>query len=98
QALGQVFQWQPDLILCDIAMPSLDGYEVCSMLRNSTRFRQTPIIMLTGIDGFIDRLKARIIGATDYLTKPFGESELLMLIEKNIGPGHNNESLLTPLT
>jgi len=98
QALGQVFQYQPDLILCDIAMPSLDGYEVCSMLRNSTRFRQTPIIMLTGIDGFIDRLKARIIGATDYLTKPFGESELLMLIEKNIGPGHNHESLLTPLS
>jgi twitching motility two-component system response regulator PilG len=98
QALGEVFRWQPDLILCDIAMPSLDGYEVCSMLRNSTRFRQTPIIMLTGIDGFIDRLKARIIGATDYLTKPFGESELLMLIEKNVGPGYNNPSLLTPLS
>lgn len=98
QALGDVFRWQPDLILCDIAMPSLDGYEVCSMLRNSTRFRQTPIIMLTGIDGFIDRLKARIIGATDYLTKPFGESELLMLIEKNVGPGYNNPSLLTPLS
>ena len=87
QALGQVFQIKPDLILCDIAMPELDGYEICAMLRNSTVFRQTPIIMLTGIEGFIDRVKARIVGATHYLTKPFGESELLMLVEKYIGPG-----------
>jgi len=87
KALGEVFQIKPDLILCDIAMPELDGYEICAMLRNSTAFRQTPIIMLTGIEGFIDRVKARIVGATHYLTKPFGESELLMLIEKYIGPG-----------
>lgn len=86
QALGQVFQLKPDLILCDIAMPQLDGYEICAMLRSSSTFRQTPIVMLTGIDGFIDRLKARIVGATDYFTKPFGESELLMLVEKYVGP------------
>jgi twitching motility two-component system response regulator PilG len=82
-----VFQLKPDLILCDIAMPDLDGYEICAMLRNSTAFRQTPIVMLTGIDGFIDRVKARMVGATDYFTKPFGENELLMLVEKYVGPG-----------
>lgn len=87
KALSLVFQLKPDLLLCDIAMPELDGYEICVMLRNSTAFRQTPIIMLTGIDGFIDRVKARMAGATDYLTKPFGESELLMLVEKYVGPG-----------
>ncbi|MCL2931903.1 MAG: response regulator [Trichodesmium sp. MAG_R03] len=87
KALGEVFRIKPDLILCDIAMPELDGYEICAMLRNSTAFRQTPIIMLTGIEGFIDRLKARIVRATHYLTKPFVESELLMLVEKYIGPG-----------
>ncbi|NEP06543.1 MULTISPECIES: response regulator [unclassified Okeania] len=87
KALGEVFLMKPDLILCDIAMPELDGYEICAMLRNSTAFRQTPIIMLTGIEGFIDRVKARIVGATHYLTKPFGESELLMLVEQYIGPG-----------
>lgn len=86
-ALSLVFQLNPDLILCDIAMPELDGYEICAMLRTSTAFRQTPIVMLTGKDGFIDRVKARMVGATDYLTKPFGESELLMLLEKYIGPG-----------
>ena len=87
KALGEVFYIKPDLILCDIAMPELSGYEICAMLRNSTAFHQTPIIMLTGIEGFIDRVKARIVGATHYLTKPFGENELLMLVEKYIGPG-----------
>jgi twitching motility two-component system response regulator PilG len=87
QALTLVFQTKPDLILCDLAMPELDGYEICGMLRKSTAFRQTPIIMLTGKDGFIDRVRARMVGSTDYLTKPFGESELLMLLEKYIGLG-----------
>jgi twitching motility two-component system response regulator PilG len=88
RALSLVFQLKPDLILCDIAMPELDGYEICAMLRKSTAFRQTPIVMLTGKDGFTDRVKARMVGATDYLTKPFGESELLMLVEKYVGLGH----------
>lgn len=88
KALSLVFHLKPDLILCDIAMPELDGYELCAMLRQSTAFRQVPIVMLTGKDGFIDRVKARMVGATDYLTKPFGESELLMLVEKYVGMGH----------
>jgi len=81
-ALSLVFQIKPDLILCDISMPHLDGYEICAMLRRSTAFRQIPIIMLTGKETFIDRIQARMAGATDYLTKPFGENELLLLLEK----------------
>jgi twitching motility two-component system response regulator PilG len=84
EALSLVFQLKPDLILCDIAMSELEGYEVCAMLRHSTAFRLTPIIMLTGKDGFIDRVKASMVGATDYLTKPFTDIELLMLVEKYI--------------
>ncbi|MGB7444856.1 MAG: response regulator [Coleofasciculaceae cyanobacterium] len=87
EALSLLFREKPDLILCDLVMPQLDGYELCGMLRQSTAFRQTPIIMLTGKDGFIDRVKARMVGSTDYLTKPFGASELLMLLEAYIGPG-----------
>ena len=90
KALSLVFQIKPDLILCDIIMPELDGFEICAMLRRSTAFRQTPIVMLTGKDGFIDRVKARMVGATDYLTKPFGDSELLMLVEKYIGKSDIN--------
>jgi twitching motility two-component system response regulator PilG len=87
KALSLLFQLQPDLILCDIAMPELEGYELCAMLRSSNAFRQTPIVMLTGRDGFLDRVKARMAGATDYLTKPFGPGELLALVEKYVGPG-----------
>jgi len=87
KSLSLVFQLKPDLILCDIAMPEPDGYEICAMLRRSTAFRQTPIIMLTGKDGFIDRVRARMVGATDYLTKPFSDRELRLLVEGYIGPG-----------
>jgi len=82
KALSLVFQHKPDLILCDITMPELDGYELCGMLRKSSAFAKVPIIMLTGKDGFIDRVKARMVGATEYLTKPFGEKELLTTVEK----------------
>ena len=82
QGLSAVFELNPDLILCDLAMPKLDGYEICAMLRHSSAFRHTPIIMLTGQEGFTDRIRARMVGATDYLTKPFGKQELLLLIEK----------------
>jgi twitching motility two-component system response regulator PilG len=94
-ALSLVFQLKPDLILCDIAMPDLDGYELCAMLRQSSAFRQIPIIMLTGKEGFIDRVRARLVGATDYLTKPFGEQELLMLLEKYVGSGQPEPVLST---
>jgi len=88
RALSLLFQLKPDLILCDIAMPELEGYQLCAMLRQSTAFRQTPIVMLTGKDGFIDRVKARMAGSNDYLTKPFGAQELLTLVEKYVGLGN----------
>ncbi|AFY38879.1 response regulator receiver protein [[Leptolyngbya] sp. PCC 7376] len=83
-AFERAFSYEPDLILCDIAMPKLDGNQICNMLRASNRFRLTPIVMLTGKEGFIDRIKANMVGSSDYLTKPFGSQELLALIEKYI--------------
>jgi len=83
KALSIIFQYKPDLVLCDITMPEIDGYELCGMLRKSSVFAKVPIIMLTGKDGFIDRVKARMVGATEYLTKPFGEKELLTTVEKH---------------
>ncbi|MCJ2541647.1 response regulator [Thermostichus vulcanus] len=86
KALGQVFLLNPDMILCDVAMPKLDGYELCAMLRKSSQFRQTPMIMLTGKDGFTDRIKARMAGANEFLSKPFSEKELLTIVESYVGP------------
>ncbi|MEO1593240.1 MAG: response regulator [Cyanobacteria bacterium J06632_22] len=87
KALSLLFQLKPDLILCDIAMPQLEGYELCAMIRQAAAFHETPIVMLTGKDGFIDRIRARMAGATDYLTKPFGELELITLVERYVGQG-----------
>ncbi|MBD2346371.1 response regulator [Anabaena subtropica] len=84
EALSLIFQLQPNLILCDIAMRELNGYEICSMLRQSQVFRYIPMIMLSSKDKFIDQIRTRMYGATDYLTKPFHDHELLMLITKYI--------------
>lgn len=81
-ALSLIFQLQPHLILCDNTMPELSGYEMCAMLRQSQAFRYIPMIMLTSKDKFIDRVRAKMVGATDLLTKPFNHAELLILIKK----------------
>jgi twitching motility two-component system response regulator PilG len=82
QALSLVFALKPDLILCDIVMPGLDGYQFCTMLRQTCQFRHTPIVMLTGQAAFVDRALSRQAGATGYLSKPFQSAELLTLVQQ----------------
>jgi chemotaxis family two-component system response regulator PixG len=84
KALMQIIRSKPDLILLDVTMPSLDGYELCSLLRKHPSFRNTPIIMVTGNTGFIDRAKAKLVGASGYLTKPFTQSDLIKIIFKHL--------------
>jgi twitching motility two-component system response regulator PilG len=82
KALMQVVRCKPDLVLLDVGMPSLDGYELCSLLRRHSNFKHTPIVMVTGHTGFIDRAKAKLVGASGYLTKPFTRPELLKMVFK----------------
>lgn len=84
KALMQVVRSKPDLILLDISMPNLDGYELCSLLRRHSLFKNTPIIMVTGKSGFIDRAKAKLVRASGYLTKPFTQSDLLKIVFKHL--------------
>jgi len=84
RALMQVVRIKPDLILLDVAMPNLDGYELCSLLRKHSLFKNTPIIMVTGNTGFLDRAKAKLVKASGYLTKPFNQSELLKMVFKHL--------------
>ncbi len=81
EAMTSLLTLKPDLILCDITMPHLNGYEICRMLRQSLQLRLVPIIMLTAKNAYLDRLLARMMGASDYLTKPFNEQELVSLVE-----------------
>jgi twitching motility two-component system response regulator PilG len=78
-ALKQLSQQQPAVIFLDINMPNMNGYDLCSLLRKSERFKDIPIVMLTGRDGMIDRVRAKIVGATDYLTKPCDPNKLITL-------------------
>jgi twitching motility two-component system response regulator PilG len=80
KALIQILKIQPDLILLDIGMPNVDGYQLCSLIRNHSLFKMTPIVMVTGKEGFIDRAKAKLAGATDYVTKPFSQAELIQIV------------------
>ena len=76
KALMQIIRIKPDLILLDVGMPNIDGYQLCSMIRKHSLFKATPIVMVTGNKGLVDRAKARLSGATDYMTKPFTQAEL----------------------
>jgi two-component system, chemotaxis family, response regulator PixG len=84
KALMQVIRSRPDMVLLDVGMPNLDGYELCSLLRRHPSFKNIPIIMVTGHTGFIDRAKARLVGASGYLTKPFTQPELLKMMFKHL--------------
>ena len=78
-ALKTLAHHQPAVILLDINMPKLNGYDLCSLLRKSQKFKEIPIVMLTGRDGMIDRVRAKLVGATDYLTKPCDPNKLITL-------------------
>jgi twitching motility two-component system response regulator PilG len=84
EAFSLIFQLKPDMIFCDMMMPELDGYEICAMMRQSTVFALVPIILLNAQDRFIDRVRAKMVGTTDFLTKPLKDTEILMLVEKYI--------------
>jgi chemotaxis family two-component system response regulator PixG len=80
RALLEIIRFNPNIILLDVGMPGIDGYQLCQLIRNHHLFKTTPIIMVTGNRGLIDRAKARVAGASDYLTKPFTQSDLLKMV------------------
>ena len=79
-ALAKVNDYQPDLIFCDILMPRLDGYQTCAIIKRNPKFANVPIVMLSSKDGVFDKARGRMVGAQDYLTKPFTEDQLLQAV------------------
>ena len=69
----------PDLIFLDIGLPKIDGYDLLRLLKTSPQFDHTTVVMLSGRDGVLDRLKSRLAGAKGYVTKPFKTQELLSI-------------------
>ncbi len=84
----------PDLILLDVNMPGMDGFQVCKILKGDPLTRAIPIIFLTSYDESEDRVKGLNIGADDYLTKPFAIRELAARIDKRLEARRETEILL----
>jgi twitching motility two-component system response regulator PilG len=75
----------PDLVILDIGLPKMDGYEVARRLKAKPQFANTVIVMLTRRDGVIDRLKGRLAGAKEYMTKPFKTQEVVKVVQFFLG-------------
>lgn len=76
EALAKVKNFHPDLILLDLMMPMMSGYEVCQILKSDKEYRFIPIIIVTALQDLDDKLKAIDLGADDFLIKPFNKMEL----------------------
>ncbi len=74
----------PDLILLDIMMPKMDGFEVCRRIRNMNGFERTPIIFLTAKSGEVDEIKGLELGASDYIQKPISPRKLIARVKANL--------------
>jgi DNA-binding response OmpR family regulator len=81
EAIKVALDFQPDLILLDIMMPDMDGYEVCKRLRKHSSLSQTKIIMVTAKGDLEDKVTGYEVGACDYITKPFDEENILESVE-----------------
>jgi twitching motility two-component system response regulator PilG len=77
EALPVISAHHPDILFIDIMMPRLDGYQTCALVKNNPKFREIPVVMLSSKDGLFDRAKGRVVGAEQYLTKPFTRDDLL---------------------
>jgi two-component system, chemotaxis family, response regulator PixG len=85
QGIATLLQDKPDLIFLDLVMPNTNGYELCTFLRKTSAFQNLPIVILTGHDGVIDRMRAKMAGASDFMSKPPEGIKVLQMVEKHLG-------------
>jgi twitching motility two-component system response regulator PilG len=90
--LSLLVRQKPSLILMDITMPEIDGYELCKMLRQSRHLRNVPIVMFTAREGLIDRMRAQLVGANEYITKPVNAEKLIAKVQRLLENNQNNQS------
>jgi chemotaxis family two-component system response regulator PixG len=84
RAITTLLARKPDLVFLDLVMPDTNGYEICAQLRKTSLFRDTPIIILTGNDGVIDRVRAKVVGSSDFLAKPVNAETVLSVVYKHL--------------
>lgn len=85
EAMSQLRDEKPDLVLLDLILPKMDGYEVLSNMREQEEHKHIPVIVLTSRDTLFDKLKGKMSGTDEYVTKPFKPEVLLEKVEKYLG-------------
>lgn len=83
-AIKEIATHNPDLILMDVTMPRLDGYQLCKLVKKHEATRHIPVIMLSGKDGMFDRLRGRLVGCSGYISKPFVPEALVETVEEQL--------------
>ena len=83
-AITSLISHQPDLIFLDVVMPNLSGYDLCAQLRKHPEFAETPVIFLTSNSGLVDRIRAKMVGSSDFLKKTVDADELLQKIVQHL--------------
>lgn len=86
KAIRLLHTYKPVLIFLDLLMPRTNGYELCASLRKTSLFQDTPIIILTGQDGIVDRVRAKLVGATEFLAKPPDKDKVREMVNKYLSP------------
>lgn len=84
QALSTIMRRKPDFIFLDLVMPVVSGYELCSQVRRVSTLKNTPIVILTGNDGVIDRVRAKMVGASDFMGKPVVPEKVLEVLQQHL--------------
>jgi chemotaxis family two-component system response regulator PixG len=86
RAIPTLLLKKPSLVFLDLRMPNTNGYELCNQLRKISQFKEIPIIILTGNDGIVDRVRAKLVGATDFLSKSVDDETLLSILSQYLAP------------
>ncbi|MBD2515772.1 response regulator [Nostoc sp. FACHB-973] len=81
-AVLNLIKSKPDFIFLDLLMPKVNGYEICSQIRKTPSLKDVPVVILTGKDGIVDRMRAKLVGATDFLGKPVEAEKVLNVLHK----------------
>ncbi len=84
QAVLLLLQYKPDFIFLDLVMPIANGYEICAQIRRVEYFSTTPIVILTSNDTIVDRVRAKMVGATDFIGKPIEARKVLSVLLKHL--------------
>jgi DNA-binding response OmpR family regulator len=85
QAIAAVRARAPDLVMLDIQMPVMDGYEVCRLLKANALTASIPVVFISALDGVFDKVRAFAVGGADYVTKPFESAEVVARVENQLG-------------